>query len=338
MVLPPVQPYGQSGQPYEYPVQPYAQPVQPYGQSSQPYAQSVQPYEYPITGSPQPPAGTGQPARSNRLLWSIAAACLAVVLIIAGVIGVNTYQNHEANLNASATASAQNTQNTAEAQGTISIQGTQTAITSQATADAQATVNAQASATAQAVASNPYPSYMSGGGSLALLDSLQAAGNWQALSDTSFGGSCQFTAGAFHVLQTQTNRFYYCENNTSFENFAMEVQMQIIRGDCGGVVIRANGAKLYYFTVCANGGYEVWKYLDSTGSNASELTSGSNGAISGNDTVGILANGSSLTLYINQRQVAVVNDGTFASGTIALVAEDDTHPTEVAYSNLRIWV
>ncbi len=324
----------------EQPPAPYAPPP------PQAVYQSYPQFSYPQTGASQPgsmgPGENAQTLRSRRLLWALVAGCIIVVLIVSGVIGVNVYQNHTSDLNTASTANAQSTsaaQNTAIAQGTLVVQSTATAIAGQATASAQGTANAQASATAQIMANNPYPSYMSGSGTLTLIDSLQGAGHWQSASNSSFGGSCQFSNGALHISQTKANSFYYCEDDTSFSNFAVEVEMTIIRGDCGGVVIRATGNKMYYFSVCSTGTYSVWKYVDNNGSNASELKSGSSG-INANSTnkVGIVANGGSITLYVNQQSVTSINDGSYASGYIAFSAEDTTNSTEVTYANARVWV
>jgi serine/threonine protein kinase len=296
------------------------------------------PAPYTQTAGPQPLPANRAPRR--KLVWALLAAALALVLIVSG-IGF-AYQNHLSQVNAQATADTQstaNTQSTSVAHATQVVQATATAAASQATASALATVGAQATATAQTVINNPYPSYMSGSGTLVLFDPLQGPDNWRNSSNSSFGGTCQFTNGSFHVSQDQPQRFYYCPDSAAFGNFALEVQMNIIQGDCGGVVIRSSGDKLYYFTICADGSYSVWKFVDTSGSDATRLTNGNSGSISssGVNVVGLLANGPAMTLYVNRQQVASVDDSSFASGTIAFVAQDTTNPTEVAYSNARIW-
>lgn len=328
-------------------------PGQPSMQSSpaypplpgQPSAQ-YPPYQYSNTTAQHQivgpaPEQPGRPARPTKLLRLLIAAGLAALLIVGGIIGVGVYQNHVASLNAASTASAQSTraaQGTALAQATLDVQATSTAIASQATADAQATVNAQASATAQVVASNPYPSYMSGSGTLVLLDSLQAPGVWSEQSDTGFGGNCQFTSGSYHISQTQPARFYECtDNHATFDNFALEVQMTIVQGDCGGVTIRATGAKMYYFRVCSDNTYGIWKYVDTNGGDAISLASGNLSLNGGANTLGIQANGASVTLYLNQQNIDSINDGSYTSGYLSLTAGDITNSTEVAYSNIRIW-
>src|SRR3989442_15425475 len=118
---------------------------------------------------------------------------------------------------------------------------------------------ANATATASVIAANPYPSYLTGNGTLALYDSLSQSDYWYNSSNTSFGGACQFTNGAYHISQTKPQRLFDCVAGPSFTNFAFEVHMTIIQGDCGGIVFRrdSTNANLYVFQVCQNGSYRL---------------------------------------------------------------------------------
>src|SRR2546422_9572974 len=54
----------------------------------------------------------------------------------------------------------------------------------------------------------------------------------------------------------------------------------------------------------------------------------------------VVALGTTLTLYVNHQQVGQVTDSTFNHGQIGLVAHAFAtagHPTEVMYSNVRVW-
>ncbi len=42
-------------------------------------------------------------------------------------------------------------------------------------------------------------------------------------------------------------------------------------------------------------------------------------------------------LYMNGQAVAHWSDGSYSAGGIGLIAGDNTHPTEVAFSDLRVW-
>src|SRR5260370_27315469 len=84
-----------------------------------------------------------------------------------------------------------------------------------------------------------------------------------------YGGTCQFTGGAYHVSESDTRYLIVCAAEASnFSNFAYEVQLQIIKGGLGGVMLRAvhtNGEfKLYLFGIDQTGTYSFLRYTDGT--------------------------------------------------------------------------
>lgn len=255
-----------------------------------------------------------QPASARGLGRALAVIGVVVLLIISTVIGVNTYHGYIASVNATATASAQ------------------------ATIDAN-----DAQETATTVANNPYPSYMSGHGTLIALDSLSSPNMWSEQSNTSFGGACSFQNNAFQVSQVKSDGLYRCADDIQFGNFTIEVHVTIISGDCGGIAIRDNQStsQFYYFRVCADGTYAIEKYVDFTGANVKTLTSGNSSVIvtssNGDNTLGIVANGPSMVFYVNQQLVDSANDSSYTNGDISFCAENQTNSTEVAFSNVRIW-
>ena len=59
--------------------------------------------------------------------------------------------------------------------------------------------------------------------------------------------------------------------------------------------------------------------------------------------IAVVAEGSTIRLYVNRQQIDSVTDSTYSHGSIGLVAETyisttDFHPTEVVYSNAKLWV
>jgi hypothetical protein len=51
----------------------------------------------------------------------------------------------------------------------------------------------------------------------------------------------------------------------------------------------------------------------------------------------VIANGNTITMYVNHQQVASVQDSTYSQGQVGVAAEDVSGPTEVAFSNARVW-
>lgn len=118
--------------------------------------------------------------------------------------------------------------------------------------------------------------------------------------------------------------------------------MKIIKGDCGGIVFRWSHPKGYYFRVCQYGTYRLFLFIDSSGGNAKQLVSNFSSAIhTGLDQanlIAVVANGSTLDLYVNHQKITSVQDVTYSHGDIGLSAEDIMNPTGVIYSNAKVWL
>lgn len=286
-----------------------------------------------------PPGPAPFPVRTILLVG------LVLLLILASVAGFFVIKNGQtttdnqnatatANINATGTTQAANTNATATAQ----------ANSATATVQANATATARVAPTATVIAANPYPSYLPGNGTLAFYDPLSQPYQWGNASNSSFGGACQFTNGAYQISQSKTARFYYCTTSSNFSNFAFEVQMRITQGDCGGMVFRANNSSssLYFFEVCQTGVYKLIKYVDNTGTNAktliSDLSLDITTGLNVSNLIAVVASGSTLELYVNNQKIASTSDGSYSQGEVGLVAGSFSNPTQVAYKNAKVWV
>jgi hypothetical protein len=250
---------------------------------------------------------------------------LVMLIVISSVVGVGIYQSHVNQENASATASAYDA-------------------TSQVNDDATSTAQAHATATAQVIAANLYPSYLPGNGTLAFVDPLsqESASKWSSSSTNSTGGACLFTGGTYHASEQNSQYFMNCSASGTFSNFAMEVQLTITRGDCGGMVFRKDLSQSYDFHICQNGTYKVIKYVSSSGSDAKTLYSSSSPAVhtglGQQNKIAVVASGSTLLFYVNGQQIDREQDRSYTSGSIGLIAYPGFHnATDVAYSNARLW-
>jgi hypothetical protein len=146
------------------------------------------------------------------------------------------------------------------------------------------------------------------------------------------------------VSPAKTNFFYVCAaNTTNFNNFAFEVQMEITRGDCGGLIFRAdsNSGKLYFFYLCQDGSYHLYLYLDYSGNHTKDLAGGSSPAIKTglgqSNVLAVVAQGNTMDLYVNKQKLASASDGTYSHGQIGLVGDSSSNPTEVVFSNAKVW-
>jgi hypothetical protein len=220
----------------------------------------------------------------------------------------------------------------------------QLAATATTRANATAIAQARATGAAQSIAAtataqaNPY------GGTLSISDPLRdsSRGYWD-VGRNNTGGDCEFSGNAYHVSQSSTSYLQICYESNDFSNFAFEVQMTIVKGDCGGIEFRSNRTtgKSYDFEVCQNGSYKLVLYVNSNGTNVNTLISSSSSAIhtglNASNVIAVVANGSMLDLYVNMQKIASVTDSTYNHGIIGLIADPTNNPTELVYINAKGW-
>ncbi len=309
-------------------------------------------YPPPYTGYPQAGQQTPQlpPPKKRRFSLTVTILIIVIVLFLLGGSGliyyVGVYQPQKSHADATAAANARvtgtaqaNAQATANALGTSMAQANTTA-----TAQASATVAVSATASAlQAVLSQATS------GTPALNDQLSAPSNnynWDQLtsSNSTAGGSCTYTGGAYHSNMPRTSFFQPCFAETpTYGNFAFQVQMTITQGDEGGVIFRADSAnsKFYLFRISQSGAYDLFLYVDNQGSHAKNLLSNSSTLIktgqNQTNTITVVARGANIYFFVNSQYLDGVSNSMFSSGKIGVFGESNTHPTDVAFSNAQVW-
>ena len=155
---------------------------------------------------------------------------------------------------------------------------------------------------------------------------------------------CTFANGAYHVIAAQEHAFVSCTaRHTYFSDFAYQVHLHIVRGDKGGIVFRANPAsgRYYLFEVASDGHYALYYYPDNTGRTAKKLAFASSTPLAigpqQENTISVIARGTSLTLYINGLYVTRVSNPSLHAGLIGVLADDDRRATEVVYTRAQVW-
>ncbi len=187
---------------------------------------------------------------------------------------------------------------------------------------------------------NPYPPHT---GSLVLSDPLKdnSKGHQWNVGTFANGSSCTFAGGSYHAAVSVKGHVFACNAaNVNFANFACEVQLTILKGDRGGLFFRRNGVQgpSYYFSIKTDGSYE----LDSvSGSTSHVLQRGSSSTIKKGlnqaNLIAVVAQGSSITLYVNRQSISHVGDSSLSHGLIALAADATDQPAEVAFANTNVW-
>src|SRR6266566_4258181 len=198
----------------------------------------------------------------------------------------------------------------------------------------------QATATASFIAANPNP-YPPHRGTLVLSDSLRpdsSNNGWDR------GGACVFKGDGYHASVSSTNFFNDCLNTkTAFSNFTYQVTMKIIKGNAGGIIFRADSvnSKYYLFRVGGEGIYVLSQYVDNVGAHAKILSRSfclaCHLGLNQTNVLAVVADGHSITLYVNSQQIASINDSSYDRGQIGVIAYPYSDPTEVVYTNAKVW-
>lgn len=312
---------------------------------------SVYPYQHQQAGSyPQNVMGMGistatmppplKPA--SRLL--VTGVILLSAFLVASGFGLLYYAGvsrpTQIHVQATATMKRYNTSvaqatNTAQQQATATTLAQNKAI---ATANAQATV--QAVATIMAF-QNMLAQNTRGIPDISSPLAFEDGPNWD-IYPTQDGGGCAFTNNALHSSVFQPDYYTPClAHATNYQNFALEVQINIQRGDEGGIILRSDAASknFYSFRIRSDGTYAF--VLTHDNGHATLLVYDKSNLIKiGNNqvnTLSLIARGSNFYLYINQQYIGSTNDNSYSAGAIGVMALDHTNKTDCAFTNLRVW-
>ncbi|HLG64988.1 MAG TPA: serine/threonine-protein kinase [Ktedonosporobacter sp.] len=159
-----------------------------------------------------------------------------------------------------------------------------------------------------------------------------------------YTGSCQFTNNAYRDEALAGYLINCMAAETYFSNLAYQVDMTIISGNSGGLVIRANASGSgYYFCISVNGAYFLEKIASNGYGNVSQtlLASGSSPVIKkGYNTtnqLAVVAQGQNLYLYTNKQYIDSVSDAGYSSGQIGVYARGSYYKTAIIFRNARVW-
>lgn len=177
--------------------------------------------------------------------------------------------------------------------------------------------------------------------------SCQSASDWLVgdWDDSKFF----FSEGAFH-LTVKKHPIYApsIARATHFSDFAFQVEMTLITGDCGGIVFRsgvevANG---YWFVIgrdyarlfCAQKRLFSGKTLSfEEGLFDAGPCGPAMEVLNQAHLLTVVAKGSNIFLYINKHCVAQVQDNTAKSGKVGLMAISYRQDTHVQFRNIQVW-
>lgn len=288
----------------------------PYGMSqSYPY----DPYAAPLPPPPPPPSLPSQPSLPPRRK-ARPGIIIGVVILVLAIVGASAFALFTQLAKSNSPAKAVTPTTTTAQTG---LTATATPTTSSTNTD-----------------TIPYPPYK---GKLVLNDALhnnnQGYG-WDVYAVDTYGGACQFAKDGYHVFEQQ-KYVQTCRPTTGqFGNVALEVQMKVIKGNCGGVTFRDDGrTAAYHFEVCQDGTFMLYRY-DASGSATTELSDSSTAIKKGlnqSNLLAVVAINAQFDLYINGQHIDSISDNTLPQGYIGLRASYYGSVVEVVYSNIKVW-
>ena len=280
----------------------------------------------------QAAAAQQQKAAQKRRTLLFASGAAILLLIIAALFGVNYYPTIF-----QSTPSALSLTATAQAQAHRS--ATNTALAKTQTPSSSPTVGPNKKQEYQSITNKP-----------PTISGFRDNEQWSELAD----GTCAFDAQnppMYHAVTQVNNQYTPCmEAKTKLTDFALQVTMNI-QGDAGGVIFRDNGSGTYYRFALnqsdpKNLTYSV--YLCNNGTCDTNVVGSGNKLIvdavpsrvnsTKPITLTVIAQGSNIDLYINALFLTSISDSTSLSGRIGVFSADLGNNTDVAFSNLRVWI
>ena len=215
-----------------------------------------------------------------------------------------------------------------------------------ATATAQAMATAHVSATATTLQKILYIQATNG---TPMIDDPLSNNNmgyaWGVLT-LSFGGTCFFTGTDYHISIPNSGYYWmWCAGrNIYLNNFAFQVQVSMTKPGDGGIVFGYTASGFYRMDLGSAGTFTLLQYTQNN-NQTQTLLHGSNPAIkSGLNQVNvmtIIVNNSNLYFYVNSQFIMGANLSAYGlsykTGTFGFAAQNFGQPTEVVFTNLKVW-
>jgi hypothetical protein len=204
--------------------------------------------------------------------------------------------------------------------------------------DQNATATAQNQQFDALVASKIYPAAFPGHGRILRFSSLQRNDIMTLADDPAQG--CYAQKDGYHISHQKADSASFCAYGDRLSDVAIRVNLTILHGDCGGITFRSDPAtgSSYFFYVCQRGVYGLFR--NNPGASATALIHATPvpGGLRRTNSIAVVALGSALTLFINGRQIAAIQDNHYTQGVSGFAAFALRQPTEVVYSDVRIWM
>jgi hypothetical protein len=156
-------------------------------------------------------------------------------------------------------------------------------------------------------------------------------------------GELYFEEGEYHLVSDQANRLVWGYYDTSYLDFAFQVDARLVAGDDAqyGMAFRIkDSGSFYYFVLSSTGRYMLQKSVDGEWTSIKGWTS-SPAIRKGKEsnTLKVTCQGESITLYVNGQQLTGVTDSAIGFGKVGMiVGAGKDPPAHVAFDNVLVWL
>lgn len=155
-------------------------------------------------------------------------------------------------------------------------------------------------------------------------------------------GDCKIEADGLHVRIKQANNIYYCfSNHGVLTNFAFQVDMNMLTGDGGGLLLRGNddSSGFYFFSIGPDGHYDI--SLMANGNWGTDFDSATSDSLipgyNHKNRLTVIAQGSNLYIYVNKVFLTGIQDATYSYGYLGLAAVSQTATDDVVFTDAKTW-
>jgi eukaryotic-like serine/threonine-protein kinase len=320
----------------------------------------IAPVQTELPNNPLTPSPTQEEIRHpKRNRWlAVSLAFLALMILATSVISIvlviphsnygHSISNAITQISTRTSATSQTTIPTATPNLTATAMAEQVA-TATARAQETATVIAGMTVTAEAKASATAGVILTAtSGSPVYMDALNNANNANTVeANWDQNSKCVFESNGYHVKEGTD--WHGCrESSNIFQNMALTVNTRILSGVSGGLFFRVSTDIFgeysgYLFEITTTGKYRISLFSQSINATITPLknwkfSTALRQGYAASNTLQVIAQGSSLSLYVNGVFLVQLADSTYTTGLVAFFATTDgIKQADVVYGNLRVY-
>ena len=156
-----------------------------------------------------------------------------------------------------------------------------------------------------------------------------------------FGNLPSYSAGGATLSADHLELISQCAAAyTDLNNFAVQVKMTIVHGDEGGLIFRydSNTAHSGIFSLDTGGAFSMMITSNPFNTLLHHPDAAIKAGLGQSNILTVIVEGQTVLLYVNDHYLGQVTNANIPrNGGIGLMAYDVADPTDVLFSNLRVW-